>query len=282
MHEGAFALIDCLGFKGIWKRTKDDTILLNKLKCIIQQVQPQLIAGVPFELLRRKWVISASLLSDSVAISLRYDDEGGKSKKRTSSKTKEREKSYLVWLLAASTIKILDLFVEDRPNLLLRGCITYGEHEQEGNFIVGPAVDYAADNLEVAQGAFVWLHPTAAPKYERAVRAVVNTIEILRASHKDEELLRGSQKALGQPIMVESYNMPLKAGGFYRCPILNPLAFHKTKEERLAIMQSYSNSMSVYDFDIILKHQYTMDFLQAAEKAREEYLKKYDSYIRNL
>lgn len=279
MHEGAFALIDCLGFKGIWKRINDDGVLLDKLRCIVKQVQPQLIAGVPFELLRRKWIISASLLSDSVAISLRYDDEDDRRKGRPESKTKEREKSYLVWLLAASTVKILDLFLENQPNLLLRGCITYGEHEQEGNFIVGPAVDYAADNLEVAQGAFVWLHPTAAPKYERAVRAVVNTINILRESRKDEELLRGSQKALAQPIMVESYNMPLKGGGFYRCPILNPLAFHKTKEARRVVMQAYSDSMSGYEFDIILKHQYTMDFLRAAEIAREEYLKKYEKFI---
>lgn len=279
MHEGAFALIDCLGFKGIWKRINDDGVLLDKLRCIVKQVQPQLIAGVPFELLRRKWIISASLLSDSVAISLRYDDEDDRRKGRPERKTKEREKSYLVWLLAASTVKILDLFLENQPNLLLRGCITYGEHEQEGNFIVGPAVDYAADNLEVAQGAFVWLHPTAAPKYERAVRAVVNTINILRESRKDEELLRGSQKALAQPIIVEPYNMPLKAGGFYRCPILNPLAFHKTEEARTAVMQAYSDSMSGYEFDIILKHQYTMDFLRAAETAREEYLKKYEKFI---
>ena len=279
MHEGAFALIDCLGFKGIWKRTDNDRVLHDKLKRIVKQVQPQLIAGVPFELLRRRWVINASLLSDSVAISLRYDDEDVRGTSRPRRKTKEREKSYLVWLLAASTIKILDLFLEDEPTLLLRGCITYGEHEQEGNFIVGPAVDYAAETLEVAQGAFVWLHPSAAPKYQRAVRAVMNTIKILRDSGKDKELLLGSQKALGLPIMVESYNMPLTRGGFFRCPVLNPLAFHKTKEERRAVMQCYSDSMLSYEFDIILKHQYTMDFLQAADKAYEDHGDNYEDFF---
>lgn len=74
MQEGAFALIDCLGFKGIWKRT-DQTLLLEKLKNIMRRIHPQIIAGLPFHLLRRTFIITPSLLSDSVAISLRYTND---------------------------------------------------------------------------------------------------------------------------------------------------------------------------------------------------------------
>ncbi len=40
MSEGAFALIDCLGFRGIWKELTIN-LLLEKLRSIVQQVQPQ-------------------------------------------------------------------------------------------------------------------------------------------------------------------------------------------------------------------------------------------------
>jgi hypothetical protein len=40
MREGAFALIDCLGFKGIWKRT-DTTLLIRKLLRIEEVVSSE-------------------------------------------------------------------------------------------------------------------------------------------------------------------------------------------------------------------------------------------------
>jgi hypothetical protein len=304
MHEGAFALIDCLGFKGIWKRA-DEATLLNKLESIVSQVDQQLLTGVPFQLLERDWMISASLLSDSVAISLRYKDKdekvhqsntlvGKRRPKKAARKKKkgkgtieerrinEREKSYLVWLIAASTIKILDLFLEGDPSLLLRGCITYGEHEKRENFIVGPAVDIAAENRDSAQGAFVWLHPTATPRYKRSVQAVRNTIKILSCTRKDEELLSGSKFALSQPIMVEDYNMPLKVGGHFQCSVLNPLAFHETEEARREVIRKYSRSLTDNHFDVMLKHQYTMEFLKAAEAARVAHERTYKEFIVSL
>jgi hypothetical protein len=250
-------------------------------------------------------MISATLLSDSVAISLRYKDKNesvrqsntlvGKRrpKKQVDKKEKgkgrveerrvnKREKSYLVWLIAASTIKILDLFLEGEPSLLLRGCITYGEHEKRENFIVGPAVDIAAENMDAAQGAFVWLHPTAIPKFKRSVQAVRNTIKILSCTRKDEELLSGSKFALSQPILVEDYNMPLRAGGHFQCSILNPLAFHETEEARREVIRKYSRSLTGGHFDVMLKQQYTMEFLKAAEAARVAHERSYKEFIISL
>ncbi|HEV3469251.1 MAG TPA: hypothetical protein VG148_08015 [Pyrinomonadaceae bacterium] len=78
MREGAFALIDCLGFKGIWKRP-DSALLLDKLENIVEKIQPQfLMRGIPYDLLQRRFIIKPSLLSDSVAISLQYKDDAYK------------------------------------------------------------------------------------------------------------------------------------------------------------------------------------------------------------
>lgn len=296
MREGAFALIDCLGFKGIWKRP-DSTFLLDKLLNIVQQIEPEIIKGIPYNLLQRKFVIKASLLSDSVAISLRYRDEaeGNETRKNKKGKKKERrEKSYLVWLICASTIKILDLYLEGAPSLVLRGCITYGEYEHKdeykGSFIVGPAVDTAAENMEVSQGAFVWLHPEAADLYRYAVRVQKRTIRLLyfnkrhpdRSEREHLELLEGSKKSLAEPLVVDPYDMPLRGGERLRCSVLNPLAFHDTPRKRQSVFNAYEKALSGHRLDVLLKQQNTLEFLRVADGAREEYEAQYKNFIGSL
>ena len=47
------------------------------------------------------------------------------------------------------------------PFVNLRGVVTYGAFRIEGNFIVGPAVDEAAELEKAAEAALVWLAPSA-------------------------------------------------------------------------------------------------------------------------
>lgn len=294
MREGAFALIDCLGFKGIWRR-HDSALLLAKLQNIVEKIQPQfLMKGIPYDLLQRRFVIKPSLLSDSVAISLQYKDDaykrkvkgnkkGEKSidKKREKRKDKKREKSYLIWLICASTIKILDLYLEGKPSMVLRGCITYGELAHQENFIVGQAVDDAAENMEVCQGAFVWLNPEAAELYRYAVEVQEETIRLL-AKKRRSKLLEGSKQSLAEPLIVDQYNMPLKGGGRLLCPVINPLAFHKTERERQVIIKAYKKTLMDNRLDVMLKQQYTLEFLTEANKACEAHSNWYKEFICSL
>lgn len=276
MRDGAFALIDCLGFKGIWKRTDPD-LLIDKLRSVVKQVQPQIMKGVPYHLLRRSINIDARILSDSVAISLRYTDPPSKKKIK-----EEREQNYLVWLICASTIKILDLYLEGEPRIVLRGCVTFGKHTNEENFIVGPAVDEAAENMEVAQGSFVRIHPTAEIRYRKCVETTKETIKILSNANKNENLLYGSKQSLAIPILVDSYPMPLKGGDHLTCPVLNPLAFHDTEDERQAVVQAYKEALVGNDVDILLKQQHTMKFLRMAEEARAAHLAATQEFFDSL
>ncbi len=291
MQQGAFALIDCLGFRGIWKRT-DQAHLLKKLRNIMQRIHSQVMTGLPFHLLRKTFIITPSLLSDSVAISLRYavdinadDTEEQKTKKK---RVKKREKSYLVWLLCASTVKVLDLYLEGEPSLVLRGCITYGQFEHDtiktGSFIVGPAVDDAAEFSEISQGAFVWLHPDAAALYRSAVKYQQDTIKRLYDKADNPGLLEGSKKSLCVPLMVDSYDMPLKeeGGGPLRCAVINPFAFRETKEERQAVFYAYEKAMSDNKLNVMLKRQHTQDFLKRANEARREHIDWCNEFIKSV
>ena len=167
MQEGAFALIDCLGWKGIWRREKPE-LLIKKVRNIEKFVQTQLsensalffILAPPASLTCGLLKPHIRFLSDSVAISLKYNIPKNK-------KLGELEKAYLVNALCYVVNKVLYLFIQDEPALVMRGCITYGEHLCKGNFLIGPAVDEAAEGERIAEGAFVWLHPTADPSYKK-------------------------------------------------------------------------------------------------------------------
>lgn len=165
MREGAFALIDCLGFKGIWKRT-DPELLITKLSKIEQIVHAEIQEGGgsgPFKYLSFGPIkLHVRLLSDTVAISLQYEEQEGKSPENW-------QKNFLVGVICQAAVQILDLFLKNEPPLVLRGCVSYGEHLSEGNFIAGPAVDEAAEYMNVAEGAFVWLLPSAEDRYMRMV-----------------------------------------------------------------------------------------------------------------
>lgn len=177
MQEGAFALVDCLGFKGIWKRA-DPELLIQKLLKIEEIVNEHLTSNalafrhLSFGPIR----VHVRLLSDTVAISLQYEKQVGK-------EPESWQTNILVPLICDSIIRVLHLFLEGEPPLVLRGCVTYGEHLSNGNFIVGPAVDDAAEHMNIPEGAFVWLHPTAASKFRRFQARMIALITAAKPEH---------------------------------------------------------------------------------------------------
>lgn len=104
-------------------------------------------------------------LSDTIAVSVPVPKT-----ESADSENEEMKKAFSIEAACLITVKILDLFIRDEPALTLRGCISYGEHLVRDNFIVGPAVDEAAEQQDLAEGAFVWLYPDAAQKYENLLK----------------------------------------------------------------------------------------------------------------
>ena len=195
----------------------------------------------------------------------------------------------MVWLICASTIRVLDIYLKGEPSLVLRGCITYGEYEHKitetGSFIVGPAVDDAAENMEISQGAFVWLRPEAAALYRYAVEIQQETIKILYKRNDKLQLLKGSKQSLAKPLMVDPYEMPIKpleGGGQLRCLVVNPLAFQDTVKKRKAVFKAYEEATSGKQLDVMLKRQNTMDFLKRANEVCSEHQTWYKKFIKSV
>jgi hypothetical protein len=284
MREGAFALIDCLGFKGIWRRT-DPQLLLKKLLEVEEAVRQQVAEREELKFFKFSPVVARiRLLSDTVAISLQY-------KHKEDLIPSESDKNWLVMIMCLLVVKILDIFITDEPPLVLRGCISYGEHISEGNFIVGQAVDDVAEHMNIAEGAFVWLLPKAATRYEShrermnellasiSPEAVKPAIEYLGVrnyhppsvnewgseAHR-EEIVARIRYSQSLPIVISDYEMPLKSGARLRCAVLNPLSFYTSSEKRKEIIEQYSKVISGNQIDIWLKHQHTMDLLEVADQ----------------
>jgi hypothetical protein len=169
---------------------------------------------------------------------------------------------------------------------VLRGCITYGKYEHNttktGSFIVGPAVDDAAENMEVSQGAFVWLQPEAAVLYRYAVEIQKKTVRLLYKRGDKPELLKASIQSLAEPLIVDQYEMPLKGGGRLKCPVINPLAFHDTEEELHSVFTAYKKALSGNQIDLWLKQQHTMEFLEKARIARDELADWHKAFVASL
>jgi hypothetical protein len=120
------------------------------------------------------------------------------------------------------------------PALAYRGCISFGEFDMRGNFIVGPAVDEAAGAMELAQVAAIWLTPTAAAK-----------------------LTHGK-------VLYVPYRVPLKGGDYYETYAVSPFMDLATADEcdkfHHAMLATFETAPAALEVQI--KRQRTTEFLQ--------------------
>lgn len=186
MPKGAVVMLDALGFKGIWGRKRDRTdgegrtggegrtdgegrtekgmeAAIERLDQIRQKaiaardtwveylanLKPELAEGVVYDL-----EVNLSFLSDTLVVAARFP------------KLDRPEDE----VLAASFLAgdIIGLAAQDKEfPLVFRGAVSYGQYlirPGKEQFIVGPAIDEAAEAMELAEGALVWLTPTALRK----------------------------------------------------------------------------------------------------------------------
>ena len=100
--------------------------------------------------------------------------------------------------------RVVPWSARSRAPLAYRGAVTYGGYELRSNFILGPAVDEAARAHDAAQGALIWLMPSA--------REIV--ADWLRNQPTNTHLVR--------------FDVPLKGGDVFHSYTVSPLGrWHK-------------------------------------------------------
>lgn len=298
MEKGAFALIDCLGFKGIWKKY-DPHKVVQKLKKIEGLVKSDLFP-LRFKFIKTifdgKHKVNISLLSDTIVISVLLDNEKGINE--------ERHYNYLITAISLIIVDIIESFLLEEPYLSLRGCVSFGEHLCDGNFIIGEAVDEAAEQLNVAEGAFIWLLPNAKraydayKKYTSVVISDENIPNIIKALKESDELgikpesidkkineigIQNTAKELLKiiniysdiPFIIEDYPMPIKDKKLLKAHIINPIFHHHSNRIDL-FEEKYKAIMKSDKTDIKTKRVNTLAFFSKAKKVSTEYHKNFE------
>jgi hypothetical protein len=237
MRQGAVAVFDALGFKGIWNREDPDKVIakLNALKYEVNEELADLHSrtnalgkelGIETE-------VGVAMLSDTVVIGV-----GGKIVDHHD----RREQGDCDWLavlaLARMTGKVLVRAARTPPALAYRGCISVGRFDMAGNFIIGPAIDEAVEAMDAANAAVVWLTPTA-----------------LRTWAKQLDSKDGVLNAVVSP-----YAVPMKGGDRYQTFVANDCASIDDPQERLKHVERVLATFRSNRLDIQIKRQNTARF----------------------
>jgi hypothetical protein len=262
MKEGAFALIDCLGFKGVWKKYENELDqLISQLGAIGKNTEPSVNAHIyPPEITVEDipYDIKVRVLSDTVAIS--YTSISGVNVPK--------------WQLVSMTNAIqhlMDKFIKELPHLPFRGCITYGQHIIEENFLVGPAVNEAAEYHEKAQGSFVWLLPSASAD----VDVFFESMCVAHQSGGYADVLR---KRLD--LICPKYPVPMKDGQHLTTRVISPI-YQKQDAEIDELIELYSNAMSGGNIDVWIKREQTLKFLEHCKSLHRSAMEAEEAWQRS-
>jgi len=290
MEEGALVLVDCLGFRGIWNRV-DAEELIAKLKLIEAEASSRVVPKYSSSMLSFGPVrFHLRLLSDTVVLSIQYEPTGY----ADGAQPDERQKNLLVSVACESAAELAYHFMNSDIPLPLRGCISFGPHLCDGNFLIGPAVDQAAEYMNEPEGAFIWVLPAAAKRHQN-FRARCSALmelpdEVIMASYVEaaqrgaapaasllkhpeagsalfiEALRLTSAQILAAPTVID-YQMPIKRGAVIDAAVINPLLSARDGDVRKRIMDRYDHFLTGDRIDVWIKRQNTLRFLALAEKA---------------
>ncbi len=134
---GVVAILDALGFKGIWQRSDP--------RQIIDKMQVAKRAEAAFA--RHGFQPQILFLSDTVVIACRQGE----------SETRQA----LMFVCMRVAYFLSSMLTDGKPPMVYRGAIAAGRYLIEDNILLGPAVDEAAEAEKQPRGPFVWLTQSA-------------------------------------------------------------------------------------------------------------------------
>ena len=276
MRRGALSMFDALGFKGIWTREevrdepervitklKDLQSHAHKTRDLIRKELPEIEkqAGLRIE-------VETIFLSDTVVIGAWADLAPG-----ADVTTEQRDFAAVVAVSRLTSSVLAHGALKPAP-FAYRGSITFGDFALDERFIVGPAVDAAAEAMDSAEAALVWLAPSA----QRVVHAAIVGPAVDEAASL-MELAEGAFVWLA-PSAIDAENrdhagigslrhtIPLKGGARYRSSVVLPwadaLLFHEKVRVARAILKTFKTKTP--DLSISIKRQRTAWFLNRALK----------------
>ncbi|HEY1690934.1 MAG TPA: hypothetical protein VGG39_02160 [Polyangiaceae bacterium] len=247
MQRGALALFDALGFKGIWQKVTRPERVVEKLRAMQRAIDGMLQAnfggpGHPKlnDSANTIRAIRTTFLSDTVAIAVvpKTPDELHEGMRACTSEDDLAGGAVAYAATLSGYVYRYGLTVE--PAWAYRGAIAYGDFYLDDRFMVGAAVDEAASNMNSADGAFVWLAPSAKSAFE------------------------SSKTSFGGPCTpLARYVVPLKGGAGVDTFVASPFRWQPTVADGAAVAMAIDRTFgSTTDPAVAKKHLNTRAFLE--------------------
>lgn len=252
MDRGAIGVLDALGFKGIWRDYNPQQVLTRLADVTDRAVR---FASTSLPGLQ----ISVEAFSDSVIVGCPRPPAGTLASVLKGVLPEPQVVELLadwftVTAVSSTCARIVAFASEGAPPLAYRGAIAFGDVLSAGRFVIGPAIDHAAESERLAEAALVWPLPSAA--------AVVDRVAAAAALNPDGWSM---PLRLASALYVRDYSVPLKIGQELKTYTVNPL-FGETDDSIVArLLQAFRASVDVV---VVCKRQNTEKFL---ERARAEW-----------
>jgi hypothetical protein len=233
MDQRAFAMFDALGFKNLWRKYEQDpAIVIKKLRALKHAMAQQTKTTKPLRRTGPYITESAdvSFLSDTIVVSVRP----GRRLPIPPLAGAQHGRAVLAAAFYASSV-MNEASRSQEPHLAYRGAIGFGQCLKDGAFIIGPAVDEVVSVMDRAQGAFVWLAPSA-----------------LRA-----------WKAAGIEIgLLVPYAVPLKGGDAFQTMVVDP-TWYMGRARAAEFVLRLDSTFDHLALDVQIKRQNTAAFFRA-------------------
>jgi hypothetical protein len=228
LYTGAVALIDALGFRGIWERHEPDSVLstMKKLKDRLEERINAQFSTQP------SMQCHAAFLSDTVAISMALEES-----------TKNRMAMSVLYLSDVISWVLEETLRSNIP-FAYRGAIAVGAYEVSPHFLIGPAIDEAASAYELAQASLIWITP----------KAHDDVAVWLRGQPHNTHLVR--------------FDVPLKGGDMFNTYTVSPLEQARNESDAWMLTQRLLTAISGSKMDVAIKRQNTVRHLHACYKWR--------------
>lgn len=246
MRRGAFALIDVLGFKGIWRRHPEDAVI-RSLEALMATSQED--ARLAMALGQIADFVAPVFLSDTVAFGLTARPLADvNATMKTSGEIVQFDEhtldSWVVWHMGNFLAHLMRRALVAKVPMAFRGAIAFGRFGMTDRFIIGEAVDEAAPFHEAADAAIVGLTPSA----EKFAQAEVPS-----------------------PISkFFRYGIPKKQGHWNTWAVL---PWGEPEDPKLDLIDLYGRILATEEpsvqADVDRKRQNTLAFLRAADEAAE-------------
>jgi hypothetical protein len=230
MQKGAVALIDALGFRGIWNRYPPEAVL-SEMKSVKNWFEDKISEQFKMQ---HDFNCNVAFLSDTIAVSMAYN--GGPD---------EHREALCVIFLGNVISWVLHRVLKSEIPFAYRGAIAIGEYEVSQHFLIGQAIDDAASAHELAQGAIIWLTPGARESVAEWL---------------------GLRPGTGSHMV--NFDVPLKGGDTFTTYTLSPLEQARDFNDAELITHNLLATFSIQSVDVAVKRQNTIRHMCACYRAR--------------